>query len=158
MFGHDLLNNAIDVFNEYGIDHVGNSTHAGDVQEFSGILMSAQAANPDVLLLLNFDQQATNALRQARSFGMHNNMIILVAWSAGLHQFQELGAENTEGIYFGAQYWHEAESESGLLDLTRDKLGITANFPIAANYTMTRNIILTAHESGSIGGDVAPRT
>jgi ABC-type branched-subunit amino acid transport system substrate-binding protein len=110
VFGEGLLSAAKAVFQEKGIEHVGNSYHSLNDKEFSGYLTNAAAAKPDVLLLLNFGAQSSAALRQAVSFGMHKNMTILMAWASGLDQFAELGAELCEGVYFGAQYWHTADT------------------------------------------------
>ena len=106
VFGEGLLGAAKNIFQEKGIEHVGNSYHSLNEKEFSGYLTNAMAAKPDVLLLLNFGAQSSAALRQAVSFGMHKNMTILIAWASGLEQFDELGADLCDGVYFGAQYWH----------------------------------------------------
>ena len=105
VFGDGLLSAAKNIFKEKGIEHVGNSYHSLAEKEFSGYITNAIAAKPDVLLLLNFGAQCADTLRQAVSFGMHKNMTILVAWASGLEQFESLGADLCDGIYFGAQYW-----------------------------------------------------
>ncbi|MEE3214543.1 MAG: ABC transporter substrate-binding protein, partial [Pseudomonadota bacterium] len=84
VFGEALLDNAKAVFEEAGVEHVGNSYHSLQEQEFSGYLTNAMAASPDVLVLLNFGAQSSNALRQARNFGLNDQMDILMVWSAGL--------------------------------------------------------------------------
>jgi branched-chain amino acid transport system substrate-binding protein len=106
VFGDGLLSAANAVFTEKGIEHVGNSYHSLTEKEFSGYLTNAVAAKPDVLLLLNFGSQSSDTLRQAVSFGMKNNCTILMAWASGLEQFEALGADLCDGVYFGAQYWH----------------------------------------------------
>lgn len=104
VFGESLLNNAKAVFKEKGVELVGNSYHSLSATEFSGYLTNAIAAKPDVLLLLNFSTQATNCLRQAVNFGMKKKMKILMAWAAGLEQYEALGADVLEGVYVGCQY------------------------------------------------------
>lgn len=108
VFGDALLDNARKVFAELGVEHIGNSYHSLQEQEFSGYLTNAIAAKPDVLVLLNFGSQASNALRQAVNFGIKDRMKVLMVWSAGLDQFQELGSDVLEGVYLGAQYWHQS--------------------------------------------------
>lgn len=143
VFGEALLSNAKTVFNELGIEHVGNSYHSLQEQEFSGYLTNAMGAQPDVLLLLNFGSQSSNALRQAINFGLKKQMKILVSWSSGLEQFQELGADITEGIYFGAQYWHTVDTPSNnqLVKDVKAAYGITPNYPLAADYISTKVIL-----------------
>jgi len=143
VFGEALLTNAKNVFAEKGIEHVGNSYHSLQEKEFSGYLMNAMAAKPDVLLLLNFGSQSSATIRQAVSFGMKNKMKIVLSWSSGLEQFRSLGPEILEGIYMGAQYWHQVDTpgNKALVALTQKEYGINPNYPLAADYIGTKMII-----------------
>ncbi len=151
VFGEALLNNAKNVFKEKNIEHVGNSYHSLQEKEFSGYLTNAMAAKPDVLLLLNFGGQSSASIRQAVSFGMKNNMMILLAWSSGLEQFRSLGPDTLDGIYLGAQYWHEVDTpgNNALLELCRKEYDINPNYPIAADYTGARIIFDAITAAGS---------
>ncbi|SIS75283.1 ABC transporter substrate-binding protein [Neptunomonas antarctica] len=151
VFGEALLSNAKAVFDELGIEHVGNSYHSLQEQEFSGYVTNAMAAKPDVLLLLNFGSQSSNALRQAINFGLKNQMTILVTWSSGLEQFQELGADITENVYFGAQYWHTVDTplNNKLVKEVKDTYGITPNYPLAADYISTKLLLDAIVEAGT---------
>ena len=63
---------------------------------------------------------------------INEQMDIVMVWSAGLEQFQELGADNVEGIYFGAQYWHEVDTPMNreLVESVKAKYDITPNYPL----------------------------
>jgi len=152
VFGEGLLGAAKNIFQEKGIEHVGNSYHSLNEKEFSGYLTNAMAAKPDVLLLLNFGAQSSAALRQAVSFGMHKNMTILMAWASGLEQFDELGADLCDGVYFGAQYWHTADTplNKELVKLTADKLKIVPNYSLAGSYVCTRILIDGIVKAGTV--------
>jgi len=152
VFGEGLLGAAKNIFQEKGIEHVGNSYHSLNEKEFSGYLTNAMAAKPDVLLLLNFGAQSSAALRQAVSFGMHKNMTILMAWASGLEQFDELGADLCDGVYFGAQYWHTAETtlNKDLVKLTADKLKIVPNYSLAGSYVCTKILIDGIVKAGTV--------
>ncbi|QGW81547.1 ABC transporter substrate-binding protein [Variovorax paradoxus] len=152
VFGEGLLGAAKNIFQEKGIEHVGNSYHSLNEKEFSGYLTNAMAAKPDVLLLLNFGAQSSAALRQAVSFGMHKNMTILMAWASGLEQFDELGADLCDGVYFGAQYWHTAETtlNKELVKLTSDKLKIVPNYSLAGSYVCTKILIDGIVKAGTV--------
>lgn len=154
VFGEALLQNAKDVFKEYGLEHVGNSYHSLQEQEFSGYLTNAMSTAPDVLVLLNFSSQSSNALRQARNFGLNEQMDIVMVWSAGLDQLQELGSDNVEGIYFGAQYWHEVDTPMNreLVESVKAKYDINPNYPLAADYIMTRIMLEAVDASGASEG------
>jgi branched-chain amino acid transport system substrate-binding protein len=152
VFGDGLLSAAKTIFQEKGIEHVGNSYHSLNEKEFSGYLTNAMAAKPDVLLLLNFGAQSSAALRQAVSFGMHKNMTILMAWASGLEQFDELGADLCDGVYFGAQYWHTADTplNKDLVKRTADKLKIVPNYSLAGSYICTKILIDGIVKAGSV--------
>ena len=152
VFGDGLLGAAKNIFQEKGIEHVGNSYHSLNEKEFSGYLTNAMAAKPDVLLLLNFGAQSSAALRQAVSFGMHKNMTILMAWASGLEQFDELGADLCEGVYFGAQYWHTADTplNKDLVKRTADKLKIVPNYSLAGSYVCTKILIDGIVKAGTV--------
>ncbi|WFF41666.1 ABC transporter substrate-binding protein [Salinicola endophyticus] len=155
VFGEALLRNAEKIFADKGVEHVGNSYHSLQEQEFSGYLTNAMAANPDVLVLLNFGSQSSNALRQAVNFGLNQQMDIIMVWSSGLEQLQELGNDNIDGIYFGAQYWHEVDTPANreLVKKVKEAYGITPNYPLAADYTMTKTLLQAVADSGATQGE-----
>ncbi|WP_447778254.1 ABC transporter substrate-binding protein [Variovorax boronicumulans] len=151
VFGEGMLAATKDVLKEKGVELVGNSYHSLSEKEFSGYLTNAIAAKPDVLVLLNFGTQSTDALRQAISFGLHKRMTILVPWTSGLEQFQSIGADLTEGIYFGAQYWHkvDAPANSELIAQVSKELRITPNYTLAGAYICTKCVIDAISKAGS---------
>ena len=151
VFGDGLLNAAKAIFKEKGIEHVGNSYHSLTEKEFSGYLTNALAAKPDVLLILNFGSQSSDTLRQAVSFGMKQNCTILVAWASGLEQFESLGADLCEGVYFGAQYWHGIDSplNKELVKLSREKTRANPNYSLAGSYICTRIMLDAIVKAGS---------
>ncbi len=152
VFGDGLLSAAKNIFKERGIEHVGNSYHSLNEKEFSGYLTNAVAAKPDVLLILNFGQQSSDTLRQAVSFGMNKNMTILIAWASGLEQFESLGADLCDGIYFGAQYWHTVDAPLNL-DLVKrcnDKFKYNPNYSLAGSYICTKLMIDAIIKAGTV--------
>ncbi|AVS82986.1 branched-chain amino acid ABC transporter substrate-binding protein [Paracidovorax avenae] len=152
VFGDGLLSAAKNVFKEKGLEHVGNSYHSLTEKEFSGYLTNAMAAKPDVLLLLNFGSQSSDALRQAVSFGMHKNMTILIAWASGLEQFESLGADLCDGIYFGAQYWHTVNAPLNLelVKRSQEKFKSNPNYSLAGSYICTKLLIDGIIKAGTV--------
>ena len=152
VFGDGLLSAAKNIFKEKGIEHVGNSYHSLAEKEFSGYITNAIAAKPDVLLLLNFGGQCADTLRQAVSFGLNKNMTILVAWASGLEQFESLGADLCEGLYFGAQYWHTVDSpvNRDLVKRSMSKFNANPNYSLAGSYICTKLLIDGIIKAGSV--------
>ena len=152
VFGDGLLTAAKNIFKEKGIEHVGNSYHSLTEKEFSGYLTNAMAAKPDVLLLLNFGTQSSDALRQAVSFGMHKNMTILIAWASGLEQFESLGADLCDGVYFGAQYWHTVDTplNQDLVKRTQAAFKSNPNYSLAGSYICTKLLLDAILKAGTV--------
>lgn len=152
VFGDGLLSAAKNIFKEKGIEHVGNSYHSLTEKEFSGYITNAIAAKPDVLLLLNFGSQSSDTLRQAVSFGLNKRMTILVAWASGLEQFESLGADLCDGIYFGAQYWHTVDTplNRDLVKLSNEKLKANPNYSLAGSYICTKLMIDGINKAGTV--------
>jgi branched-chain amino acid transport system substrate-binding protein len=152
VFGEGLLTAAKAIFKEKGIEHVGNSYHSLNEKEFSGYLTNAVAAKPDVLLILNFGSQSSDTLRQAVSFGMKNNCTILLAWASGLEQFEALGADLCEGVYFGAQYWHDIDSplNRDLVKRTKAAFKINPNYSLAGSYICTKILLDGIVKAGNV--------
>lgn len=152
VFGDGLLSAAKAIFKEKGIEHVGNSYHSLNEKEFSGYLTNAVAAKPDVLLILNFGSQSSDTLRQAVSFGMKNNCTILLAWASGLEQFESLGADLCEGVYFGAQYWHAIDSPLNRDLVKRSNAAFKANpnYSLAGSYICTKILLDGIVKAGNV--------
>jgi branched-chain amino acid transport system substrate-binding protein len=151
VFGEGLLSATKNLLKEKGLEHVGNSYHGLEEREFSCYLTNAMAAKPDVLLMLNFSSQSSETLRQAVSFGMKKNTALVMVWASGLEQFQSLGADLCEGVYFGVQYWHDIDSPLNhtLVKQTKAKFNITPNYSLAGTYICAKMMIDGIKKSGS---------
>lgn len=136
VFGQALLKWTKDILEKNNRELVGNSFHSLDETEFSSYIISAMATKPDVLVLLNFSAQSSSTLRDAVNFGVKNKAKIIMVWASGLEQFQALGADICDGVYFGVQYWQSIDSPGNkhLVQLTKEKLNITPNYSIAQVY------------------------
>src|SRR3546814_1086146 len=104
--------------------------------------LNALASKPDVLVFLNFGQQTSESLRTAVNFGAKQKCVVAVVWSSGLEQFQSLGADICEDVYFRAQYWHTIDSPGNrkLVEITKQKFGINPNYSLAQIYIMEKVI------------------
>lgn len=143
VFGDSLLSNCKDVFAEKGIQHVGNSYHSLSDREYSGYIATALAAQPDVLAICNFGNQTVDVVRQAISYGMKRNTKIVAVWSTGLDQFQALGQENCEGVYFGCNFWHGVDTPGGrhVAEIVKTKTGDVPNYLHACGYAVAQVLI-----------------
>jgi branched-chain amino acid transport system substrate-binding protein len=152
VFGDSLLTNCKTLFKEKGVEHVGNSYHSLSDREYSGYIATALAASPDVLAICNFGNQTLDVVRQAISYGVKRNAKILAIWSTGLDQYQALGPENCEGVYFGCNFWHGVDSADGrtIGDIVKQKTGNVPNYLQACGYAVAQVLIEGIRKANSV--------
>jgi branched-chain amino acid transport system substrate-binding protein len=151
VFGHSLLDNAKAVFNEYGVQHVGNDMHPIGHTEFSSFITKAMAAKADFVVFFNFGKDTINALKQANNFGLTKKAKILVAWSSGLRDLEEIGPEFCEGVYFGSQFWHDVDAPvtQKLNKVWMEKYNSFPSYVEASQYMMTKIQIMGIELAGT---------
>ena len=83
---------------------------------------------------------------------MHKNMTILIAWASGLEQFESLGADLCDGVYFGAQYWHTADAHKTWIwsSAARTSSRPTPTTALAGSYICTKLLIDAIVKAGSV--------
>lgn len=152
VFGDSLLNNCKAVFKEKGIEHVGNSYHSLSDREYSGFIATALASSPDVLVICNFGNQTLDVVRQAISYGVKRKTKILAVWSTGLDQFQSLGPENCEGVYFGCNYWHGVDTPNNrvISEIVKQKIGGAPTFLHACGFACTQILVEGIKKANSV--------
>ena len=151
VFGHSLLENAKAVFEEFGVEHVGNDMHPIGHTEFSSFITKAMAAKADFVVFFNFGKDTINALKQANNFGLTKKAKILVAWSSGLRDLEEIGPEFCEGVYFGCQFWHDVDAPvtQKLNKVWMEKYKRFPSYPEAGQYIITKIILMGIEKAGS---------
>lgn len=152
VFGDSLLTNCKDVFKEKGIQHLGNTYHSLADREYSGFIATALAAQPDVLAICNFGNQTVDVIRQAISYGMKRNTKILAVWSTGLDQYQALGPDNCEDVYFGCNFWHGVDSPGArrVAEIVKQKTGDVPNYLHACGYAVSQVLIEGLNKANSV--------
>jgi len=151
VFGHSLLENAKAVFEEFGVEHVGNDMHPIGHTEFSSFITKAMAAKADFVVFFNFGKDTINALKQANNFGLTKKAKILVAWSSGLRDLEEIGPDFCEGVYFGCQFWHDVDAPvtRKLNTVWMEKYKRFPSYPEASQYMIVKLLIMGMEKSGS---------
>ncbi|CAN7780561.1 ABC transporter substrate-binding protein [Variovorax sp. LjRoot175] len=151
VFGEALLRNAKAVMQETKLEHVGNSYHSLAEKEFSGYLGNAMGSGADVLVVLNFGANTLDLLRQAATFGLKQRMAVVVVWFSGLDTFQALGADVTDGMYFGLQYWHTLDTPANkdFVRVYKSEFKENPRFYSAADYQVATLMFDAAKRAGS---------
>lgn len=151
VFGAALLESVTAAVEEEGGELLGNAYHATQETEFSSYLNNAAASGADVLAILNVGAQTVSTVAQAIAFGLKEQMQIVIVWSTGLTQFRGIGADNMEGIYAGAQYWHAVDTpnNNAFVAAVQDKFGINPSYGLAAAYYQCKAMLAGVENSGS---------
>lgn len=151
VFGEALLESTTQAVKANGGSVVGNAYHATQETEFSSYLNNAASSGADVLAVLNVGGQTINTIKQAISFGLNKKMKIVIVWSTGLTQFRAIGANNMEGIYAGAQYWHTVDTPNNkkLVEAFQKKFQLNPSYGMAAAYYQVKAMLEGVTNSGS---------
>lgn len=151
VFGKALLESTTTAIKDNGGQMLGNSYHATQETEFSSYLNNAAASGADVLAILNVGGQTISTIKQAISFGLDKKMKIVIVWSTGLTQFRAIGADNMEGVYAGAQYWHTVDTPNNkkLVAAVQKKYKINPSYGLAAAYYQCKSMLEGVTNGGS---------
>ena len=136
---------------------MGNDMHPIGHTEFSSFITKAMAAKADFVVFFNFGKDTINALKQAHNFGLSKKAKILVAWSSGLRDLEEIGADFCEGVYFGCQFWHSVDVPltKKLCDAWKKKYNRFPSYTEACIYIMTKMQIMAIQKAGTMDTDAA---
>lgn len=105
-FGHGLLAAYNLNLKKYGATNVGTDLIPLGTTEYSSYLIKAQAANPDVIVILQNGEDQTNVLKQAVQFGLDKRFHIAGA-NIELETLEALPAEARVGNWVIEWYWNQ---------------------------------------------------
>jgi branched-chain amino acid transport system substrate-binding protein len=105
-FGHGLLDAYNANFKKYGATNVGTDLIPLGTTEYSSYLIKAQAANPDVIVILQNGEDQTNVLKQAVQFGLDKKFHIAGA-NIELETLQALPPSARIGNWVIEWYWNQ---------------------------------------------------
>ena len=105
-FGHGLLDAYNANFKKYGATNVGTDLIPLGTTEYSSFLIKAQAAKPDVIVILQNGEDQTNVLKQAVQFGLDKKFHIAGA-NIELETLEALPENARIGNWVIEWYWNQ---------------------------------------------------
>ena len=105
-FGHTLETGLIKAIGALGGERIGGDLTPLGTVDFSPYLIKAQAANPDVIVLLVPGDDMLNAMKQAVQFGLQNKVHLAGAHQE-LEQLEGLPPEARIGVWVMEWYWNQ---------------------------------------------------
>ena len=150
-FGWSVRDNLHRVGKELGVQFVGDQSQPLEEREFSTYMTAIKAANPDVIVLINFGLANIQSIRSIYNFGLKKNAVVVTPWIGGFNEMEELTPEIREGIYLGGNYHHSVGS-SVQTKFVRDYKAIykiDPGYASGAAYAMTRLVLMAMEKAGS---------
>lgn len=160
VFGKDLQAAATTLLQRAGCRVVGAALHPVNNADFASQLLTAQAAQPDVIALANGPTDAGAVLKQAAEFGlMRPGGPRFISLSMTPLDVQATGQDITQGLFMVAPfYWDVNDRTRAFSQRFAAKSG--GKMPIFAQagaYAATRHYLKAVAVAGSVAGNVAVR-
>jgi branched-chain amino acid transport system substrate-binding protein len=128
---------------KYGVTVLGADRHPLGEREFSGYVSKAVSARPDVVAMVNFGQDAIQAVRTFYNFGWQPKQPLIMAWSAGVEELVQLEPEMRENVWVGTNFYYTLDTPVAreFVKRYREKYGEPPGYAPAAAYGMTRLVL-----------------
>jgi branched-chain amino acid transport system substrate-binding protein len=151
IFGEDLLKNTKRVLDRDGGKLLGNAYHPLGALEYGSHILSAMAAKPDVILLLNFGADTVNSLKQAVSYGANRRSTLAAAWGGGINELRAVGSEVLEGVIIGQQYYHRVNTPRNkeFVDAYYKRYGEYPPYMAAAGFDQITALLKAIEKAGT---------
>ena len=105
-FGHALEQNAGDLVKAAGGKVVGTARHPLNTADFSSHLLQAQASKAKVVMMANGGADITNAIKQAKEYGLDRSGQRLAAPLIQYPEVRSLGLKTAQGLLMASPfYW-----------------------------------------------------
>lgn len=118
-FGHALETDTSQFVKEAGGQVLGSRGHPLGANDFSSQLMTASAAKPDVIGLLNGGTDFSQSLAQASEFGLTSQGIRMASLSGMISDIDGVGLDKAQGLFL---------TESFYWDLNKDTRAFSERF------------------------------
>jgi branched-chain amino acid transport system substrate-binding protein len=150
-FGHTLQQGFEASLKEFGGTEVGAELTPLGATDYSSFLIKAQAANPDVIILLMAGQDMVNALKQAVQFGLDKRFHIAGAQQE-LEVLEGLPPNARIGTWVFEWYWKQKDVPhvAEFVDAIKEKTGKVPTARHWFGFVATWTCALVANEQKSL--------
>lgn len=153
-FGHMLQADATKVLRKGGGKVVGTVKHPLNSSDFSSYILQGQASGAKVIVLANTGGDATNAIRQAKEFGVISSGQKVVPLLIFDSDIKGLGLDVVQGVkYTTGFYWDYDDRTREWSKRFFDKHRAQASMVQAATYSATSAYLQAAKAVGSFDRD-----
>jgi branched-chain amino acid transport system substrate-binding protein len=111
-FGHALEQNASDFVKAAGGRVLGSARHPLNNADFSSYLLQAQGSKAKVVVMANGGADITNAIKQAKEFGLERGGQRLAALLIQYPEVKALGLPTAQGLLMAASFYWDMSPEA----------------------------------------------
>jgi len=111
-FGHALEQNASDFVKAAGGKVLGSARHPLNNADFSSFLVQAQASKAKVVVMANGGADITNAIKQAKEFGLEKGGQRVAALLIQYPEVHALGLETAQGLLMASSFYWDMSPEA----------------------------------------------
>jgi branched-chain amino acid transport system substrate-binding protein len=153
-FGHSLEENVSKFVKAAGGTIAGAVRHPLNTSDFSSYLLTAQASGADVIVLASGGADLSNAIKQAREFGITSDKYKIVAPQFNLAVVHAAGLADTQGLLAaGSMNWTKNETTRAFAtELAKRNKGIHPDALQAGVYSSVLAYLGAVEKVGSTDG------
>lgn len=153
-FGHSLEENVSKFVKAAGGTIAGAVRHPLNTSDFSSYLLTAQASGADVIVLASGGADLSNAIKQAREFGITSDKYKIVAPQFNLAVVHAAGLADTQGLLAaGSMNWTKNETTRAFAtELAKRNKGIHPDALQAGVYSSVLAYLGAVEKIGSTDG------
>ena len=154
VFGKSLEADASAVVRQYGGTVLGDALHPLGMQDFSSLLLQAQASKASVIGLANGGTDMINAVKQAYEYGLPQAGQKLAALIAFISDVHSLGLQTAQGLLLTeAFYWDQDEATRAWSRRFYDRMKRMPSMTQAGAYSATAHYLKAVAAAGTTDAD-----
>lgn len=149
-FGHALEQNASEFVKAAGGKVLGSARHPLNTADFSSYLLQAQTSKAKVLMMANGGADITNAIKQAKEFGLDRAGQRLAAPLIQFPEIRSLGLKTAQGLLMASPfYWDMNPDARAFSDRFAKERGAPPTMIQAGTYGATVHYLKAVKAAGT---------
>jgi len=149
-FGHALEQNASDFVKAAGGRVVGAARHPLNNADFSSYLVQAQASKAKVVVMANGGADITNAIKQAKEFGLDRGGQRVAALLVQYPEVKAIGLSTAQGLLMASSfYWDMSPEARAFTDRFAAAKGMPPTMIQAGTYGATLHYLKAVKAAGT---------
>ena len=149
-FGHALEQNATDFVKAAGGKVLGSARHPLNNADFSAFLVQAQASKAKVVVMANGGADITNAIKQAKEFGLDKGGQRVAALLIQYPEVHALGLATAQGLLMASSfYWEMSPEARAFTDRFAAAKGMPPTMIQAGTYGATLHYLKAVKAAGT---------